>query len=269
MAGACANCGAAITGRFCASCGQDARQRLTVMELGQQVAGGLFNLDSRLWRTLRDLAVPGRITAEYLAGRRVRYLPPVQTYLVAALLFFSILPSGTFAILTDGAYRAAIRAEAAAEGVGNDERHARERGLNPAWETERVAFEQRAARFSLLMFALLPLLALALHATHLSSPLLYLEHLVFAFHLQTVVWLVLGLQLGVERLLLVGWWPPLPAWTWIATPLLLFGYAIAALQRVTGASWSATTLRAAGVLAAYLLLLGSLGTAVERLWGRA
>lgn len=269
MSATCANCEAVVAGRFCASCGQDARHRLTVTEFGQQVAGGLLNLDSRLWRTLRDLAVPGRITAEYLAGRRVRYLPPVQTYLVAALLFFSILPSGTSAMLTDGAYRATIRAEAAAEGIDFDARHARERSRNLVWEEERAAFEQRAAKFSLLMFALLPLLALALYATHFSSPLLYLEHLVFTFHLQTAVWLVLGLQLGVERLLLALWWPPLPAWAWLVTPLLLFGYAIAALRRVTDATWSATTLRAVGVLAAYLLLLGSLGATTEWLWGRA
>ena len=53
----------------------------------------LFQLDSRLSRTLYALVFkPGRITVEYLAGRRAGYIPPVRLYLVISFLFFVILP---------------------------------------------------------------------------------------------------------------------------------------------------------------------------------
>ena len=51
----------------------------------------LTHADSRLWRTLTALLFkPGRLTREFLAGRRARYLPPVRLYLVLSVLFFLI-----------------------------------------------------------------------------------------------------------------------------------------------------------------------------------
>lgn len=48
-----------------------------------------LNLESRVWLSLRPLLfAPGRLTNEYIAGRRTRYLPPFRIYLVFSLLFF-------------------------------------------------------------------------------------------------------------------------------------------------------------------------------------
>src|SRR4029453_9696672 len=44
--------------------------------------------------TLRLLFTrPGQLTAEMLAGRRARYIPPVRLYLVASVVFFLALGS--------------------------------------------------------------------------------------------------------------------------------------------------------------------------------
>ncbi|NNF41272.1 MAG: DUF3667 domain-containing protein, partial [Woeseiaceae bacterium] len=51
----------------------------------------LLELDSRLWRTLIPLLRrPGRLTRDYLEGRRARYMPPFRTYLVLSLIFFVV-----------------------------------------------------------------------------------------------------------------------------------------------------------------------------------
>jgi hypothetical protein len=67
--------------------------------------GDLFELDSRLWRTLVPLVIrPGRLTHDYLQGRRARYMPPFRMYLVLSLLFFLVAffdPSETFGIFYD------------------------------------------------------------------------------------------------------------------------------------------------------------------------
>ena len=89
---ACLNCGTTLSGQYCGNCGQRARSRLiSIWELMQEAFGDLFELDSRLWRTLIPLVVrPGRLTRDYLEGRRARFMPPFRTYLVLSIFFFLI-----------------------------------------------------------------------------------------------------------------------------------------------------------------------------------
>jgi hypothetical protein len=86
----CDNCGAAVSGRYCAACGQ--RLEAPVQSLWhfvREATEDLTHTDSRLWRTLGALLCrPGYLTREFLAGRRARYLPPVRLYLVISVVFF-------------------------------------------------------------------------------------------------------------------------------------------------------------------------------------
>jgi len=88
----CLNCGAYMRGQYCAVCGQRAHSRLiSLWELVRDAFGDLFELDSRLWQTLVPLLLrPGRLTHDYLQGRRARYMPPFRMYLVLSLLFFVV-----------------------------------------------------------------------------------------------------------------------------------------------------------------------------------
>jgi len=86
----CLNCGEVLTGQHCSHCGQPARVRvLSLWGLTKDVLGDVFDVDSRVWRTLRPLAFrPGLLTQEYLRGRRASYTPPFRMYLVLSLVFF-------------------------------------------------------------------------------------------------------------------------------------------------------------------------------------
>lgn len=88
----CLNCGAELRGQYCGTCGQRARNRLiSLWELLSEAFGDLFELDSRLWRTLIPLLIrPGRLTRDYLEGRRARYMPPFRMYLVLSVIFFVV-----------------------------------------------------------------------------------------------------------------------------------------------------------------------------------
>jgi hypothetical protein len=88
----CLNCGNTLVGQYCGYCGQRARSRLiSIWELMQEAFGDLFELDSRLWRTLIPLfGRPGALTRDYLLGRRTRFMPPFRTYLVLSIFFFLI-----------------------------------------------------------------------------------------------------------------------------------------------------------------------------------
>lgn len=86
----CANCGSSLAGQYCASCGQRHRARMiSVFELGRDVFEDIFRWDSRVWRSLRPLLLsPGKLTNEYLDGRRTYYTPPLRMYFVLSIMFF-------------------------------------------------------------------------------------------------------------------------------------------------------------------------------------
>ena len=89
----CMNCGATLSGQYCGNCGQRAQSRLiSLWELIRDAFGDVFELDSRIWRTLGPLLFrPGQLTRDYLQGRRARFMPPFRTYLVLSVLFFVVL----------------------------------------------------------------------------------------------------------------------------------------------------------------------------------
>jgi hypothetical protein len=92
----CANCDAPLAGQYCAVCGQRAGGRMiTLWELLKEVSEVLTTLDSRLWRTLNFLLFrPGRLTDDYLKGRRARYAPPLRLFLGASIVFFFTMAVG-------------------------------------------------------------------------------------------------------------------------------------------------------------------------------
>jgi hypothetical protein len=90
----CLNCGDPTVGFFCPTCGQkkvDVRVSLRRM-LGETIEDELF-LNLTLPRTVGALLFrPGRLTAEYVQGRIVRYVQPLRLYLISSVLLFVLLP---------------------------------------------------------------------------------------------------------------------------------------------------------------------------------
>jgi len=88
----CANCGAPVSGHFCSNCGQRVEHSVhSVWHFAGEAFEDLTHADSRLWGTVGALLFkPGFLTCEFLAGRRVKYLPPLRLYLVLSLLFFVV-----------------------------------------------------------------------------------------------------------------------------------------------------------------------------------
>jgi len=75
----CLNCGHQPLAAHRPVCGQRAAQRLTTAGVLRESLGKLLELDFGLLRTLRGMALdPGRLAAEYLAGRRLRYFNPLK-----------------------------------------------------------------------------------------------------------------------------------------------------------------------------------------------
>src|SRR6266568_723097 len=89
----CENCGAQLTGRYCAQCGQAAIDyRRSFRHVIVDVLDSFLNWDSKFFATLGLLITrPWRLTNEFLAGRRVRYVHPLRLYLLVSILFFFVI----------------------------------------------------------------------------------------------------------------------------------------------------------------------------------
>lgn len=101
--GRCLNCGATLSGAFCAQCGQrSVPADPTVSELMGDTWQELSGYDGRIAATLRALMHPGRLTNEYLAGRRARYVTPVKLYLTVSVIYFLVAAGAPHVATRDG-----------------------------------------------------------------------------------------------------------------------------------------------------------------------
>ncbi len=88
---ACENCATALIGGYCHVCGQHAHSPLHHFGHAlEEVFESFWHLDGRIFRTLRDLFVPGRVAAGYLAGHRVRYVAPLRLFIILSLITFFV-----------------------------------------------------------------------------------------------------------------------------------------------------------------------------------
>src|SRR5437016_897371 len=85
----CTNCGAPLTGEYCASCGEhrlDARD-LRLSSFVRRTLHNVTSVDDRLLLSIRYLITrPGFLTLEYVRGRRRRYFQPLELFLLVNLL---------------------------------------------------------------------------------------------------------------------------------------------------------------------------------------
>ena len=99
----CENCGAELKGHWCAQCGQPAIEyRRSFRYVVADLLNEFLNWDSKFFTTIALLVLkPWRLTNEFLAGKRVRYVNPLRLYLLASILFFFAVNYGAKGIHVD------------------------------------------------------------------------------------------------------------------------------------------------------------------------
>jgi len=90
----CANCGAKVDAAFCSTCGQEADiHGQTVREYLVDISYDFLSVDGKIWKGFRDLVVwPGRLTLDYIEGRRVSRPVPSRLFLVMTVVVFGVVP---------------------------------------------------------------------------------------------------------------------------------------------------------------------------------
>jgi Protein of unknown function (DUF3667) len=234
----CLNCGSALTGHWCAQCGQRAAPvRPTLHELLHEAVHEIGHVDGKLVRTAALLLFkPGQLTAEFLAGKRVRSVTPVRVYLLCSLLFFgvvSLVPTSRLHVaITNGGDAQLAKA---AERINKD----------PA-----ILAHAMESAFPKAMFILMPLFALLVFAFYFKAERMYVPHFYFAVHFHAFAFLLLSVfeaispihsrVTGVIKLLLI---------------LGLYPYLTMALHRVYGGARWLTIAKSIAILSAYFCLV--------------
>ncbi|MCK9202621.1 MAG: DUF3667 domain-containing protein [Gallionella sp.] len=204
---------------------------------------------------------PGALTLEYIAGRRARYLRPLQLYLTASVIVFAAvqlfglnLSLRLYADQGVHLMRSAPLSSEADHGYGL--------GLTPVqiivdhFDTpgvrrfvampreDRFTFlrVRRAQYVSYFVLFLVPIYALILGLFYRDRRRPYAEHLIFGLHGQSFVLFILLIE------------AKLPAIAADAVSLWALAYFALALKRVYGGTWAATLGRAAAILIAYLAI---------------
>jgi hypothetical protein len=89
----CPNCGVYFgpTDKFCTNCGQKASlPGLSLISLIKEYIDIVFNFEYRLWISFSHLFIPGKLSTQFFAGKRQKYLSPLRIFLISGLIHFAL-----------------------------------------------------------------------------------------------------------------------------------------------------------------------------------
>ncbi len=226
----CKNCDAALDGPYCPACGQrDVDLERPFLELASEVLKETFDVDGRAWRTIKMLlAQPGRLTSEFLAGKRKSYTPPLRLYIFVSVTFFVLMAwAASRGLLLDQAQTVETDAARQANFMSDD--------------------------LPRLMFILMPVFALILKAFFHKR--LYFDHLIFSVHLHSAAYVILAVMLPFEGVANKS----VPAVILQVSLLVYFvAYLVISLRRVYSTTWIGAAARSLATLFAYMIVVSGL-----------
>jgi hypothetical protein len=222
----CQNCGAALSGPYCSQCGQhDVDYNRSFWHILEESLEGVFHFDGKFFRSSQYIFTrPGFLTNEFLVGRRTRYAHPLRVYFFASFLFFVVValsrpPQVPDAVPAAGAPQAApsqgpstsVAVKVEREGVkgGKLEKiftNPIQIQVGPGDEVSQKALNDEVSHLlPTLFFLCVPLLALVLKLVYIRSGRPYVEHLIFALHIQALAFLsFIAIKAGWALGFLVG-----------------------------------------------------------------
>jgi hypothetical protein len=275
----CQNCGTDLHGPYCSICGQhdiDYSQSFGIVF--RDFLDSVFSFDAKVFRTISLLLTrPGDLTLRFLQGKRLPYLNPVRLYFsVSVLLFLTVRllhfeQADTLEFDSRGnPPHPRLEPEIGQATLQTTPKFAANFGLDAhknAWIKKRVlqryGSEEAAARMiisdfwnslPITLFLCVPGFALILKVLYRRNRKPYLAHLLFSFHLQTVVFLW-AIVLLILRVPLHSWHPGLERWIGAILNLWLVAYLLLAQHRFYGDRWIKTGLKFVVLQTSYIALI--------------
>jgi hypothetical protein len=252
----CLNCDTETTARFCPECGQENVDiNISLWEIFNEAIQEFLQLDSKFLRTIVPLVTkPGKLTREWAAGRRVRYVSPLRLYLIVTAGFFLLLGlmgtspfqnkhgEGSSPQLTDSRMEQKLPTPLrfVVHQLTKIE-HLDGRQLGP------VFMEQLPTG----IFIMLPFFAAVVWILYSRNRRYYVEHVVFALHCHAFYFLVLGVMTVLPST------PAMSVWTvckYIGIALIPI-YSVLALKNNYQQGWIKTLIKSFMLGYAYVILI--------------
>ncbi|MGB1204645.1 MAG: DUF3667 domain-containing protein [Chitinophagales bacterium] len=92
----CLNCEKKIDeeDKFCVHCGQKVKTNiLSLSAIISDFFSNLFNIETKIWRTFRDIWIPSKLTKAFVQGKRTKYYNPLRIFLIVLFTFFTLFLS--------------------------------------------------------------------------------------------------------------------------------------------------------------------------------
>jgi hypothetical protein len=267
----CLNCGANLQGTFCAHCGQrSVPADPTMSELAGDALQELSGYDGRIAATGRALLHPGRLTIDYLQGRRARYLSPMRVYLTVSVIYFLLAASAppvvstrTGNVTTGGGLQMTTNDGVRVElnnGVPltDDDRAELAKSLETApWFVRGflMAIAKDPAGLRGRLFTIMPRVFFGLLPVFAGIVALFYRRrrfatsLVFAVHLHAFAFLIFSVSEAAK----FSRMPVVIGAVGVSVAIAFTWYVLTALRAVFGGRWPITIAKAAGIGFAYSL----------------
>ncbi len=260
-AAGCPECGGTLVGDFCHGCGEkrpEARD-LSIKHFFTEAAQELTSVEhSKLFHTVWSLLFrPGSLTREWIAGRRKRYLKPLN--LCLGILALSLFAYSVYKPVSMYDVEKFIRADKREDSIKVFERFAQRKHMELGAAFDRINEKwQRHMSFAPLL--IVGGFALVLQLIFISTRRFFVEHLVFAMHFVSFstlvvvllwpVYFFVGLKPGGYNILFA-------VFKWVLDITYMF-YAVRSVYGLgRGRTLLASVVLVAGYFLVYLLVLGT------------
>jgi hypothetical protein len=220
----CLNCGAEVPGKFCQNCGQEnVEQRDNFFHMVGHFISDYLHFDSKFFRSLIPLITrPGFLTKEYWEGKRTRFIPPLRLFFFVTILFVLVMSffynrfgqrlkdsivHADPIVSTEEAKQVMTMPDTAKIYVPLWKQTVTAKKLRDDLAGERRRFGKIQEGFDIVfknfkyvMFFLLPVYALIFKLLFLRRRPFYIDHLIYAMHLQTFAYILLSILLFIPFL---------------------------------------------------------------------
>ena len=176
----CPECETPLTGKYCHACGEKPPDShdLSLKHFIEHGIHELTHFDSKIFRTLKTLIfAPGALTADYLAGRKKRYVPPLRLFLVIFAISFFLYTRPGVAL-----YDVRFITTATAQGKGLDKKL--EQTAAKQHITKEALYEKLNEHWQhdLTLFQLGDVFFFAVFLAVVNWRRYFVEHLIFSLH---------------------------------------------------------------------------------------
>lgn len=242
---------------FCPQCGQEnVNKRQPFWSILVDAITGFFSIDSKTFRSIFPLLFkPGFLTNEFVAGRLVNYVHPARMFITITIIYFLVFSmfnrkTETFKVsfpedrvvngdtnninlnfgdLNIDYFRVMELMKAGvtdvntmADSIQLEKTFWNKLMLRQVMKSKAMSREAflsyYKSRLPWIMFAIMPVFAIIMKLIYIRRKRLFIDHLVFAYHYHSFVFLLM-----LIGLLLLKIWPGIPQWPfalWILWYLL-------------------------------------------------